>query len=280
MVKSIKLFENWAEELKVPEYLDPNWIPEKGWNFLKYPDIMNRIYLSDNLTFDNDSKNNKENGSINLRSFSDYDFWNKGGYDRITVYQSHGCIYKLEDLIGLPLKKTGTLRVDLYGNKIKSLIGVKNRKIEEFYITSSKLENLQYAPNSEKFDFEINPLLSFRGINMAKIIRLSETWYLKSILCGSNYSGDLNNLSTTRDTSYFDSFHADRFCKFKNSTTDYSAYDFNPWEQCYYDPNEVGNFDFLFIPFHKASETFRQKANEYLDGANLSGLTRSKEELW
>lgn len=247
-MKHIKLFENWAEELEMPLELDPNYkeMSSNIWGNETQMKIKNRSDL--------------ELNNISFTSFSNYDFWNDY-YNLIYIDQRH-CDYRLEDCIGIP--ETGKLQ--LTSNNIKSLKGLENRNFNRLVISECPIENLKYCPKSDTtYNFSTTSILSYYGCNINFIESLNSP-------CGKFY-----NIMSGCDLDL--ESHSNIFAKFKKYTMDsYLHIEFNPWAQCYYDPNDVENFDFLFSPFWYASEQFREKAQEYLSDIDLGKL--NKEELW
>lgn len=213
---------------------------------------------------------------ISFKSFSDYDFW-QSEYDQIKI-ENYNCKYRLEDCFGIP----GANIVKLGNTKIKSLKGISESNVKYLKITESNLENLKYLPsNVVSLGVMANPLLSY--YNTENVADYDFIYFNIAGMCLAQIGYTTNNVPSKENFKDM-SFNAKAFCEFKNANVDrqtFSNYNtFNPWQQCYHDPNEVDNFEFLFLPFWKESEIFRQKANEYLEDVNLSRVTRNKEELW
>jgi hypothetical protein len=275
-MKHIKLFENWAEEIEVPEYLNPNWEPDigEGRNIFEFATFAKRAqYLNFDESFEYGDRR------VNAVSLSHYkDFWKKTKYTQISISQTD-CKYKLEDCYGLPL----TDYVNFKDNKIKSLKGDYKNKYELFQINKCFVENLKHCPETKVIRIQYCPILSFFNSINVDVGR----WRVQSgeLTCGNycyekTYSKfDYLNFEEMNTSDI--KLNGDVFSEYENETinNEYTNYtEFNPWKLCYYDPNDVDNFEFLFISFWQNSEKFREKAEEYLGDIDLGKL--HKEELW
>lgn len=286
-MKQIKLFENWAEEIKAPEYLDSNI------STLKRSKTKKESITTASEVFINNVKLDKckfaAPNYLNLKNFYETDQWKSDGYDELSINQEH-CQYKLQDFKGLPEIRS---KLALYNTEIKSFKSLESKEpIPTLILTKSYIENLKYCPRTARIDLRCNPLLSYYGIKTREIVDHN------SNLCGYYCYYDSHNTYHSNNivnNSMNLKFHSEMFCNFHSDARthtiveQYSAKNlyysngmaFNPWEQCYYDPNEVENFEFLFYPFWKESEKFREKAKMMINDPEIDLLNRrADEELW
>jgi hypothetical protein len=285
VMKHIKLFENWAEEIEVPEYLDPKveTITALIGKYDPYKILTHTMYSKNKDLLEEKNKIDCNLGHVGsdirvqFKHFWELEnFWRKGGYDSLSINQDFCIPYKLLDFNGIPEVRNN---LKIKSTNIKSLRGLENKVFKgNVEITCAYLENLKYCPNANVLNYFTNPLLSYWGCTVASI---GDNF--KDTLCG-NYSY-LRTSRTLNDAELNDiRFHATAFCNFR-----YSVYDsivhthsmkINPWLHIHNDPNDVENFEFLFLPFWKNSEMFKEKAREYLGDIDLSRVTRSKENIW
>jgi hypothetical protein len=293
MVSKIKLFENWAEEIEVPEWLDPNYNFKTGYNLVDH--VRRNIFNPKENEFER--REDLDLNDYNFRSFSDYDFW-LDEYSRISVDQNKSVI-KLKDFFGIPK----TNKLEFRFTDIKTLKGLEGKVFDFFWCEDSYIENLKYLPNSRFYKFGENPLLSYYTPdansfligNLCKTVNHRETnlcgrllrhvidddenyetytqKHINDVVMNANIFSHYNNKVYNTSTS-----------RYINSTlisTSIKSTNINPWHNIYHDPNYVENYTFLFIPFYENSEKFRDKSHEYFgDDIDLSGVTRNKEELW
>jgi hypothetical protein len=281
-MKHIKLFENWAEEVSLPWYLDEK---QKSYSYHK-PGNASSSYSIWNYNIQKNIKDpkcilgiNMRSQQANFKSFSDYDFW-LPQYDEIYVNQSF-CEYMLEDCFGIPR----TIDLKLRHNKIRSLKSLDNcdgedRSLSNLSITVSNIENLKYCPLIHGIAaFNNNPLLSYYGITTDNINGFDEYFCGALTYAKAGFHDKIPSLDQLNDKD----FSANIFCNFKNieeKTLGFDDIKHNPWKQIYHDPNGVDNFEFLFIPFYENSEKFRDHTREYLGDIDLSGVSRNKEKIW
>jgi hypothetical protein len=273
MVNKIKLFENWAEEIEVPEYLDPKWnlIKDSYGGYSIFDNVI-KIELAkseeDSDEYSMELRLDESNSLfVNFQHF--YELPSLAEYYELISIDQNNCKYRLQDFEGVPI----TNDLSLHNTKIKTLKMSVDLNLYALEVTHSFLENLKYFPDSYKAKFCYNPLLSYYGIGSSDIN------FFNLNLCGK-YCYRNENSITKEDMKSIE-FHAEQFCNFKNefdSIIYSNRVSFNPWEQVYYDPNDVENFDFLFFPFYMNSEMFREKAKTMIADIDLGKL--SKEELW
>lgn len=277
----IKLFENWAEEIQVPEYREAG-----GYSILD-DEIQDRIKNRKCDVGWYGEEDNYDYVTISFKSFSDYDFWRKDGYEYLKFNQ-YGVNQPLVDLFGVPKTK----ELWLSTNEIKSLRGLENTSIKNLIFRNMVFENLKYLPKNSVVKLEeTNMVLSLYNESESIVHNSLNT------ICFENYydSGLYIKKDNDVNHSFFSNIkiHADAFCNFENDLINLEYYEHSgsdireedihairPWEAIYHDPSDVGNYEFLFLPFYKESETFREKANDYIENLDLSGVTRSKEKLW
>jgi hypothetical protein len=269
-MKHIKLFENWAEDIESPLYTDPDWTPFQSTFCTVYNMHSDVIKDALNDNYCDIGTYNKEDLDdfypFAFMYFNEVPYWRKDGYDVLTISQID-CYYQLVSLENFP-KVRHVFK--LSHNEVESLEPLKNEIYKkEFALTKSFLQNLKGCPVSKKYDFSCNPLLSYYGVSSHLIDNYKYT------ICGEYcYKG---NTKITLDNYNSVEFHAERFCDFSNACVDrhsdfwlrYEDEKHNPWEIVYYDYSEAGNTNFLFLPFYKNSERFREKAHQMIDDIDV-----------
>lgn len=261
-MKHIKLFENWAEEIEVPVYLRG----DNTTTTIHNPDI--QLELKKEVC----DIGNNTNLHFNFKHFSEIaKYCREDGYNSFRLSQAF-CRYRLQDFNEMP---DISYILHLHHTDIRSLKGLENRKIENsIVINNSDLENLKYCPTTYVYDFKNNPLLSYWGIPLGYIENFDHN------VTGYKFY-DVNKMTPEQTLSL--EFHANEFSNSKQLEEKFerSFKVYKPWNDLYNDPRDVENFEFLFLPFWKSSEKFREKAPIMIENLDMSDYERrNDEELW
>jgi hypothetical protein len=273
MVKNIKLFENWAEEIEVPEYLDSTWEPKYGMSVFD-DEVMEELRKPSCKLMYNNSKD--YDTRANFKYFHELDtlgLLRPKGYSNLTINQS-SCKYVLASLENCPNVKHDLI---LMFNDVKSLKGLEDKKLRTFSITDSKIEHFKYSPtvtNHTDCSFSNNSnLISLKGVQFPVFYTRSYSSFIYSYCLENDiYDSYTKNYILSYDDMQNVELHGNAFSNYKKQD--------KAWHQCYYDPNDVENFDFLFLPFWYNSEKFREKAKIAIKDLDVSKFKIDKESLW
>ena len=125
VMKHIKLFENWAEELEVPEYMKEDGILPIGNYAANNLKIKAELQNADvDLGWQNEYFTN----FLHFYELKELDFLRLEGYDSLAIDQFR-CKHRLQDLEGIPIVRKV---LKLHHTRIKSLKGLEDRKLTEY----------------------------------------------------------------------------------------------------------------------------------------------------